>query len=111
LHLVGHRSALKHRIHATLLAHGRPCAVSDLVTSDSPEPLADGAAFTGVGLQRLFGPIVACNMVLLGRFRAGVEPDSINRTGSGSLRWRPASVPGPSCRSRSTLCDKWSTCR
>lgn len=30
LHLVRHRSALKHRIHATLLAHGRPCPVSDL---------------------------------------------------------------------------------
>jgi len=30
LHLVRHRSSLKHRIHAVLLAHGRPCPVSDL---------------------------------------------------------------------------------
>jgi len=30
LHLVRHRSSLKHRIHATLLTHGKPCPVSDL---------------------------------------------------------------------------------
>src|SRR5690242_21139678 len=30
LHLVRHRSALKNRIHATLLAFGHPCPVSDL---------------------------------------------------------------------------------
>src|SRR4029453_18566965 len=30
LHLVRHRVALKNRIHATLLAFGRPCPVSDL---------------------------------------------------------------------------------
>jgi transposase len=30
LHLVKHRSALKNRIHATLMAFGHPCAVSDL---------------------------------------------------------------------------------
>src|SRR4051794_23589269 len=30
LHLVGHRTALKNRIHATLLAFGHPCPVSDL---------------------------------------------------------------------------------
>jgi transposase len=30
LHLVRHRSSLKHRVHATLLAHGKPCPVSDL---------------------------------------------------------------------------------
>jgi transposase len=30
LHLVRHRSSLKQRVHATLLAHGRPCPVSDL---------------------------------------------------------------------------------
>jgi transposase len=30
LHLVRHRSSLKHRIHATLLAFGHPCPVSDL---------------------------------------------------------------------------------
>jgi transposase len=30
LHLVRHRSSLKHRVHATLLAFGHPCPVSDL---------------------------------------------------------------------------------
>src|SRR5439155_13339970 len=30
LHLVRHRTALKNRVHATLLAHGVPCPVSDL---------------------------------------------------------------------------------
>ena len=30
LHLVRHRTALKNRIHATLLAFGKPCPVSDL---------------------------------------------------------------------------------
>jgi transposase len=30
LHLVRHRSSLKQRIHAVLLAHGTPCPVSDL---------------------------------------------------------------------------------
>ena len=30
LHLVRHRTALKNRIHATLLAFGHPCPVSDL---------------------------------------------------------------------------------
>ena len=30
LHLVKHRSMLKHRVHATLLTFGHPCPVSDL---------------------------------------------------------------------------------
>lgn len=30
LYLVRHRSSLKHRVHALLLAHGTPCPVSDL---------------------------------------------------------------------------------
>jgi transposase len=30
LHLVHHRSSLKNRVHATLLAHGVPCPLSDL---------------------------------------------------------------------------------
>jgi transposase len=40
LHLVRHRSALKTRIHATLLAHGRPCPVSDLFGIGGRELLA-----------------------------------------------------------------------
>jgi transposase len=34
LHLVKHRTALKNRIHATLLAFGHPCGVSDLFGLD-----------------------------------------------------------------------------
>ncbi len=30
MHLVRHRSSLKQRVHAVLLAHGKPCPVSDL---------------------------------------------------------------------------------
>jgi transposase len=30
LHLVRHRSSLKQRVHAVMLAHGKPCPVSDL---------------------------------------------------------------------------------
>jgi transposase len=30
LHLVRHRSSLKQRVHAVLIAHGKPCPVSDL---------------------------------------------------------------------------------
>jgi transposase len=30
MHLVKHRSMLKHRIHATLIAFGHPCPVTDL---------------------------------------------------------------------------------
>jgi transposase len=33
LHLVRHRSSLKHRVHSVLLAHGTPCPVSDLFGS------------------------------------------------------------------------------
>jgi transposase len=49
LHLVKHRSQLKHRIHSTLMSFGRPCPVSDLfgvagrellTKLDIPEPWA-----------------------------------------------------------------------
>jgi transposase len=36
LHLVRHRTALKNRIHATLLAFGKPCPVSDLLWRRRP---------------------------------------------------------------------------
>jgi transposase len=40
LHLVGHRTALKNRIHATLIAFGHPCPVSDLFGRRGRELLA-----------------------------------------------------------------------
>jgi hypothetical protein len=35
LHLVRHRTALKNRVHATLLAFGKPCTASDLFGADA----------------------------------------------------------------------------
>ncbi len=40
LHLVRHRTALKNRIHATLLAFGRPCPTSDLFGPGGRQVLA-----------------------------------------------------------------------
>jgi transposase len=40
LHLVKHRSMLKHRIHSTLIAFGRPCPVSDLFGREGRRLLA-----------------------------------------------------------------------
>jgi transposase len=40
LHLVRKRSALKNRVHATLMSHGRPCPVSDLFGVAGRELLA-----------------------------------------------------------------------
>jgi transposase len=40
LHLVKHRSALKNRIHSTLISFGRPCPVSDLFGVEGRELLA-----------------------------------------------------------------------
>jgi transposase len=41
LHLVRHRSALKQRVHAVLLTHGKPCPVSDLFGLRGRRLLAD----------------------------------------------------------------------
>ena len=40
LHLVKHRSQLKHRIHSTLMSFGRPCPVTDLFGVAGRELLA-----------------------------------------------------------------------
>jgi hypothetical protein len=88
LHLVKHRSMLKHRIHATLITFGHPCPVSDLfgvefprfrghlmaVPTGRPERMSvdakDAAVFEGVpgrssGLRRS-----ACCGPVVGRFRS-----------------------------------------
>ena len=41
LHLVKHRSMLKHRIHSTLISFGKPCPVSDLFGVAGRHLLAD----------------------------------------------------------------------
>jgi transposase len=43
LHLVGQRTALKNRVHATLIAHGLPCPVSDLFGAKGRRLLAEMA--------------------------------------------------------------------
>jgi transposase len=40
MHLVKHRTALKNRIHSTLMAHGVPCPVSDLFSTGGRDLLA-----------------------------------------------------------------------
>jgi transposase len=48
LHLVGHRTALKNRIHATLMSFGHPCPVSDLFgTTLGPGPRSRRAGCRG----------------------------------------------------------------
>ena len=43
LHLVKHKSALKNRVHSTLINFGKPCPVTDLFGVDGRE-LLDAAA-------------------------------------------------------------------
>jgi transposase len=52
LHLVRHRTSLKNRVHATLLAHGLPCPVSDLFGS-SGRALLERLQLPGVWLGTL----------------------------------------------------------
>ncbi len=52
LHLVRHRTALKNRIHATLMAFGHPCAVSDLFGAAGRRLLADLELPRAVGRGR-----------------------------------------------------------
>jgi hypothetical protein len=44
MHLVKHKSALKNRVHSTMINFGRPCPVTDLGSSRSAlHPAAGGA--------------------------------------------------------------------
>ena len=57
LHLVKHRSMLKHRIHSTLINFGRPCPVTDLFGVEGRELLARlQVPSPGGGRQRLARP-------------------------------------------------------
>src|SRR5215207_7331427 len=73
LHLVRHRSSLKQRVHATLLAHGKPCPVSDLfgVSGRSflerlqlPEPWAGTLVASLHLIDELDGEINGCEREL-----------------------------------------------
>lgn len=72
LHLVGHRTALKNRIHATLLTFGHPCPVSDLFGVagrrlleglELPEPWA-GDVTAALHLDLLDAEIDGCEAAL-----------------------------------------------
>jgi hypothetical protein len=80
LHLVRHRTALKNRIHATLLAFGHPCPVSDLF---------------GTGGRELLGRL------------ALPEPWAADTTAALS---REAGVAGPSLGRHPTSHDGWRSC-
>ena len=73
LHLVRHRVALKNRVHATLLAFGHPCPVSDLfgvggrellARLDLPEPWAGTTAAALTVIDDLDDQIRACEREL-----------------------------------------------
>jgi transposase len=73
LHLVRHRTALKNRVHATLLAFGRPCPVSDLFGAGGrallerlglPEPWAATTAAAVILVDDLDAQIDTCEREL-----------------------------------------------
>jgi transposase len=73
LHLVRHRSSLKHRVHSTLLTHGQPCPVSDLFGVRGrellarlrlPEPWASDVAASLRLIDELEREIEACEREL-----------------------------------------------
>lgn len=75
LHVVKHRTALKNRIHSTLMTFGIPVACSDLFGPggrqvlaglDLPEPWADNVAACLVLIDALDGQIAACEQQLAG---------------------------------------------
>ena len=73
LHLVKHRTALKNRIHATLLAYGVPCPVSDLFGAKGrellerlalPEPWSTNVAAALHVIDHLDDQVDACEKAL-----------------------------------------------
>jgi len=73
LHLVRHRTSLKQRVHAVLLAHGRPCPVSDLFGASGrkllarlqlPEPWAGSVEASLYLIDELEREIDACEREL-----------------------------------------------
>src|SRR5919106_2743702 len=67
LHLVRHRSSLKQRVHATLLAHGCPCPVSDLFG------LRGRALLERIPLPEPWGGHVLASLRLIDQLGAQIE--------------------------------------
>ena len=73
LHLVKHRSMLKHRVHATLVSFGKPCPVTDLfgvagrrmlADLNVPEPWHSTLQASVVAIDQLEAQIDQCNRQL-----------------------------------------------
>lgn len=73
LHLVAHRTALKNRIHATLMAFGHPCPMSDLfgvagrellARLDLPDPWAEHVLVAIALIDTLDDQVSACEREL-----------------------------------------------
>ena len=73
LHLVRHRTALKNRVHATLIAFGKPCPVSDLFGSSGrqlltrlelPDPWSATVNASLALIENLDGQIAGCEREL-----------------------------------------------
>ncbi|MCW2702077.1 MAG: Transposase [Blastococcus sp.] len=84
LHLVRHRTALKNRIHSTLLAFGHPCPVSDLFG------VAGRRLLDGLGLPEPWAGDVVAALRLIDIL--GAEIDDCE----AALRAR--APPMPTCR-------------
>jgi transposase len=67
LHLVRHRTALKNRIHATLLAFGKPCPTSDLFGGGGRELLAR------LALPQPWAGSVAVSLALIDDLEAQID--------------------------------------
>src|SRR3954465_13236923 len=91
LHLVRHRTALKNRIHATLMAFGHPCPVSDLFG------VAGRRLLDGLALPEPWAADVAAALRLIDDLdeqidgcEAALRPGEVDEVGLEGLQLRPA---------------------
>ena len=114
LHLIKHRSMLKHRVHSTLVNFGRPCPVTDLfgvegrkllATLDVPEPWRGNVA-ASVELIDDLERQVAANPARRGdRAARGWEALSVAPIASGVDPARPLAYVSEATEGRSRRFD------
>ena len=114
LHLVKHRSMLKHRIHSTLINFGRPCPVTDLFGVEGeellerlqvPEPWRSNVTASVVLIDDLDDQIDAINNLVTRGRGLGLDPASPATTsstlvGSACVLARKSHCRGPAPESR-----------
>ncbi len=103
LHLVKHRSMLKHRIHSTLINFGRPCPVTDLFGVEGrellerlevPEPWRSNVTASVALIDDLETQITEINREAQGRpRRPPLHPAASQRTRGSAGCWRLRSQP------------------